>query len=325
LARVEDFVLRQAVLMEVNGHEELDVIAAGYERLVQALRDGRALGDEHAALARQAKIDDIESIRVAMGVGEGESFGFSRSRSPVEQLHQLAVVLDALLAVGAVDRGDVEAFLVHRAEVSHRAGLTDPWDEPGEVGVIDAALDGVLAGMSPGDALVALYELRGFGVISMSRWDTVERALLDAHPELESDVELVGPSEIGEVCDTLLGPSGRWCGVRVLAIELCEHGLALHVHQAVNPADSGGRHEPLADERMADFATWPLAPRLELHDDRGTAYRGCLEGVELDAQELEEEEGVQIKEVVAFAPAMAPGATRLWLASRDGRLRIDLT
>jgi hypothetical protein len=139
------------------------------------------------------------------------------------------------------------------------------------------------------------------------------------------DEPLAELRDVGAVHQTVLGRPGRYCGVRVLAVELCERGVVVHVHRAMHAADERQEHEPLADELAAATPGWPLTPRLRLQDSAGTVYHGRLSGVHFgDVEIIDDGDGCESVDEVTFTPAVPDDAARLWLGSEDGSIRIDL-
>jgi hypothetical protein len=284
---LEDHLVQEAVGMEraIDAADPLD--ADAYARLAEALRAGRRLADV-AGAAREP-----------------------REPSRTWRVRELGIVLDALLAVGATDAGELEVFLLmragragalrraRRAEQERRHKRRDyPLQE---------RLNEILARRSPVDRLKLARGLLDLG-------------LIDGYVIPDSTV---GLDEVGEPRKTSLGPTGRHCGVRVLAVEHCDTGVVLHLHWAINPMREDGEHPPLDDEVAAEVPSWPLPPDLRLMDGVGTTYRGVVSADELyDVEELSE--CVTFVTQVVFAPAVPAHAATLWLASDDGRIRIDL-
>jgi len=285
--RLEDHLLQEAVGMEraVDVYDPLT--ADAYARLAEALRAGRRLADVGGAASPLAEPSRTWRVR------------------------ELGMVLDALLAVGATDAEELEVFLLQRAgraEAGRRARRAEqerrhtPTDYP-----LQERLDELLARRSPMDRVKLAHGLLDLGLID---W----RFLPDA---------TVGLDEVGEPRETSLGPPGRHCGVRVVAVEQCDTGVVLHLHWAINAMEEDGEHPPLDDEVAAEAPGWPLPPDLRLQDGLGTSYRGVVSADELhDVEELSE--CLTLVTQVAFAPAVPAAATTLWLASDDGRIRIDL-
>jgi hypothetical protein len=285
--RLEDHLLQAAVEMEraVDGADPLT--ADAYARLAEALRAGRRLA------------------------GVGGPAPAPGEPSTAWRVRELGIVLDALLAVGAADAEELEVFLLRRAgraEALRRARRAEqerrntPTDYP-----LQERLDGLLARRSPIDRLKLARGLLDLGLID---WHFIPDAT-------------VGLDEVGAPRETSLGPPGRHCGVRVVAVEHCDTGVVLHLHWAINPTGEDGEHPPLDDEVAAGAPGWPLPPDLRLRDGLGTTYRGVVSADELyDVEELSE--CLTFVTQVAFAPAVPAEATTLWLASDDGQMRIDL-
>jgi hypothetical protein len=316
----EDHLLREAVRIEDAARDDAAQIAAVYDRLVDTARQGQSFAGVLAAEARRAQQGDIESILETLIPQAGGAY-FWRSDLPVEELHEFATLLDALLEVGALTRPDVEAFLVRRAQVCRRREVAPDGGGMPAVGVLDEQLDQLFAERPLDEQEQLISVLADLALFSYEAYELALDRLLalrrdEPPPELWS---------VGEPRETHLGPPERHCGVRVLAVELCDSGVVVHLHRAINPAGAHGEHEPLADEVAAAAPSWPLLAPLRLHDDVGTAYRGGVCGADyVDAQALNEGSGHESVNDVPFAPAMPGHAARLWLACDDGSVRIDL-
>jgi hypothetical protein len=286
--RLEDHLLQEVIGMERASAVDDPLTADAYARLVEALRAGRRLGDVGGAAP-----------------APGELFSTTR------HVRELGIVLDALLAVGATDAEELEVFLLRRAgraEAGRRARRTEqerrhtPTEYP-----LQERLDELLARRSPVDRLKLASGLLDLGLID---WHSLPDAT-------------VGLDEVGEPRETALGPPGRHCGVRVVAVEHCDTGVVLHLHWAINPMGEDGEHPPLDDEVAAEAPGWPSPPDLRLRDGLGTTYRGVVSADELhDVEELSE--CLTFVTHVAFAPAVPADAATLWLASDDGQIWIDL-
>lgn len=315
---VEDHLLREAVVLEVNAEGDLPQIAAAYDRLRDAGCRGERLADVLGPDVASIRTDEIAAILATMGPdGSGT---FSRSVTSLESLHGLARLLDALLELAVMTAADVDAFLEYRAQ-SCRRRITSGDDEEPAVGILDDRLDSLVALTPTAERWDLFHGLAQLGVLGTGRAERLYTDLAHADQAQTAPPEIW---EVGPMRATLLGPPERYCGMRVLAVELCRDGVVVHVHWAINAADAHGSRAPLADEAAAGVPPWPLAPELHLHDSAGTAYRGAVAGAgTVDADDLGEGSFMS-NEPVAFAPAMPADAERLWLASGDGRLRIDL-
>jgi hypothetical protein len=316
---VEDHLLRELVRTEVNRSADAGLTAATYERLVDALRKRQPLSGvlgQDAQRAGRAE-DDVMIARLRL-LGSEPSY-FSRSPHALEDLHEVATLVDFLLEVDAIESRDAEAFFMRRADVAGRRANAN--SEADLVGAMDDLLDALLASRSIEEGETLVDGLGHLDVLSEQRFLRA-RDQLDARRRDEPLPEL---RNVGAARETVLGPPGRYCGVRVLAVELCEHGVVVHVHRAMNAADDRQQHESLPDELAAATSGWPLTPTLRLRDSAGTAYRGSLSGVHFgDVEIIDEGDGYESVDEVTFAPAVPDDAAHLWLASEDESIRIDL-
>lgn len=103
----------------------------------------------------------------------------------------------------------------------------------------------------------------------------------------------------GMVHAILPGHTSHVDGVRVMATELGAEGTVVHVHE-------------VREQRTRD---------LRLYDDLGTEYQG---GIPVPDAEDEPDPDDPMPDSCGFVPAMPPAAGRLWLASLDGSVRIEL-
>ena len=316
---LEDHLLRELVRTEVNRSEDAGLMAAMYERLVDALRKRQSLSGVLAQDARRAgRAEDDLMIAQLRSLGSEPSY-FSRSAHALEHLHEVATLVDFLLEVDAIESRDAEAFFVRRADAAGRRAKGSR--EADLVGAIDDRLDALLASRSIEEGETLIDGLGHLDVLSEQRFLRA-RDELDVQRRDEPFPEL---RNVGAVRQMVLGPPGRYCGVRVLAVELCEHGVVVHVHRAMTAADNRQQHEALPDELAAATPGWPLTPTLRLQDSAGTAYRGSLSGVHFgDVEIIDEGDGYESVDEVAFTPAVLDDAAHLWLASQDGSIRIDL-
>jgi hypothetical protein len=311
---IEDGLTRMAIMLEVNSHYGIGV-AQDYERLLAAavargaLKDALAAGLEDT---QQALID--EAIARA---GPGASSAYFTMGVEETGASEIGAVLDALLAVGAISAEDVQSFL--RQRIRRVAAY---WAAPGVIAddpALVAHFDGVCSDL-PGDvAWRLLGSLHHAGLLSTPeferRFDTARDA--DSTPGV-GEVRVAG-----RPLESLLGPADRRCGVRVLAVECCEDGVVIHAHRARREVDERGRYTALPDEVLGEAAAeWPAIPRLTLHDDAGSAYRGEIPPDR--PVEILQDDGIDEIAAYVFTPAVPRGAVALWLASRDASVRIRL-
>lgn len=296
---VEDHLLRELVwllddeppLREL--HRVADACAAGVP--LAGLLAAEAEEDSDEAVARQ-----IDAMRAHPEYEEGMAVAIQLG--PVSWAHDFALTLDALIGVGSLTRDDAAAFL--------RAHLADPAPVvvPSRTRV-EAYLERVWPDLEACDAQALISGL-------------LEAGALD-DPGFEAWYERIdwrsrGTGEMtggpGATVAVHVGPALRVAGLRVLAVEECEDGLTLHIHQAHRVPARDGSIPPLPDERGdTRVLRWPL----HLADDVGTAYRGRLENAEYDGVQ---DDGFEHWGSEHFAPRPPAGISGLRLVDAGGQI-----
>lgn len=321
--RIEDHLLFECIRTECHRDSDPALIAAAYERLLDAIRRDARLGGVLADEAEHAGADADEAMlaEVQRRQGQQSAYFFSRASDALEDTNELAMLLEFLLDVDAIEHDDAQAFLVRRAEATRRRAAAPTDGEPAWIGVLDDRLDDLLDPLALEERWVLLEGLGMTHVLSEERYIQAR----DALHALQSAASVPALLSVGKVRETLLGPPQRYCGIRILAAELCTNGVVIHAHHAINPVSESGEHEPLADEAVPDHPSWPIAPPLRLYDSNAMVYRGTFAAGQLiDLERLNEGDADSAVARVVFVPAVPPGAAHVWLASDDGDIRIEL-
>ena len=307
---VEDWLLRYAIRREFHARERVADFPGGYERLAGAAAAGERLS---GVLATEVAALEQAALEEARAANPGaEVYGWARAQTPVEDLHQLADVVDVLIELDEVTREEAEQFFRHRAERLRTRHETTPGDAAAARRHLEAVWPS-LAWVSQRDVPAAL---RGVGLFSD---DEVEQWEARMRPWSDEDDEV---GEVGRVLDRLPGPPGRRCGVRVLCLERCESGAVAHLHLGRSPRHEDGRWHELRDEVIGDHAkAWPGFPELRLEDDLGTAYRG---GLAADNNASARDPSLDAEHAVHFTPAIPATAQQVWLVSSDPAIRFRL-
>jgi len=195
-----------------------------------------------------------------------------------------------LLAIGAATRDDIEVLLRRRA-----AGLGEPAADEPEPGraALHGHLDSRRPQLTPDRRHALLDRLGDLGALPAAELEHLRGA---AGPW--PDNEHIGIERVGATLSVAPGSPIARAGVCVLATELCERGVLVHLHY--QPRAAGGDARP-----------W-----LSLHDDLGTRYRGEAPPAPPLGPLEDDPPGLC---VAAFVPAMPSASTRLWLARLDLR------
>jgi hypothetical protein len=91
---VEDHLLRELVRTEVNRSDDARLMAATYERLADALRNRQPLSGLLGQDARRAgRAEDDSMMARLRSLGSASSY-FSRSPHALENLHEVATLVD---------------------------------------------------------------------------------------------------------------------------------------------------------------------------------------------------------------------------------------
>jgi hypothetical protein len=133
---------------------------------------------------------------------------------------------------------------------------------------------------------------------------------------------LASPSGLGPFVRSVAGPPLRRRGLRVISVDLFEHGLYVRLHLGRNGRDEDGGLTALPDD---DGEGGPLvSPRFELllRDDLGTLYRGGGRGGGGRSGHVDGPLSFHVER--AFAPAVPPGARALSLYADDLRIPVRL-
>lgn len=283
-----------------------------YDRLADAAASGAPLG---AVL--DAEVDAVEAAALAEAQAANpgaESFGWMRAHTPLEDVHELAHVVDVLIELGEVTPEEAERFFRTRAQrlqtvEDHVAGdgeaarrhLETVWPS--------------LSWVSQRDLPSALV---GVGLLDAEEREEWERKMRPG-PWEQSDSDV---GDVGEALERTAGPDERRCGMRVLAFERCERGSVVHLHVARARRDEHGAWPALPDEVVgASAAAWPAFPELRLEDDLGTPYRGA---VAADDVARASDSSVDGDQEAHFAPAVPSSAGAVWLVSDDPQVRLRL-
>ncbi|MGI8624534.1 MAG: hypothetical protein ACR2NB_13880 [Solirubrobacteraceae bacterium] len=287
-----------------------DELRVAVGRLRAAHAQGRRVGEvlraevmERQDARLREKVAELEAEHAFV---EGEAFGFTFEADDAAALQREALALQIFLELGLVSAAAAERLLA-RLELALTEGPPAPGQAPEED--VRAYVEERLR------ALGAYEDDGGFQTGRALAWAASETGLLTpraAEKLIDSitrplirrqSAEVEGPGP-GAIVRVIIGPPERRRGVRLLAVEIREGAVILHLDAARLPRQPDGTWPALPDERLGPASPgWPRLPELTLSDDRGTRYRGHVNAESWERREL--------------YPAPPPEATRLVLAGDD--------
>jgi hypothetical protein len=297
---------------EFHSGEDAGTLVGWYQQLADACAVDKRLDDVLEVEARAAEEADVAKARDA--TPDASSGLWMRSVTAIEEFHEFARLVEALIDIGEVTREEAGRLFSERAQKLGTYAAVVSADQKAARRHLENVWES-LSWMSQRDVPEALV---GVGALDPGELDAWQRRMRPG-PWESDEFEAGG---IGEPVERWVGPAERRCGVRVLAVERCSGGIIVHLHLARASRDDDGHWPEMPDEVVGSSARdWPGFPRLWLEDDAGTRYQG---GVAPDDVADARDSSLETEAEARFSPAISNETTGLRLVSDDPQVRFTL-